>query len=775
MVDNSDTNNINQDKDLINSFFGFLDVDNIRLGKQWRENSLVFPSSQNGETNFDFKMTGLLSSGGEGSENLEDFRNLQLNDNYQSESTYRDDFGFAASNMSGTTTKSANAGNIFPSQNSPNGSLISSKSIASSGPSNNEQFYPNNNSYYKSSGEIYQQQQLQRFDMVKQQQQQSFKQQLGSGGVSPSGMNPLAPAFTLPSPPPPMQSSPQEYYDNNRNNNFHKYAAQQQIKRPLQSNKSLSMSPNHDSIPHLHSPVMSSVELPLKVLSIDVNGSFNSMETAQERAMVFEFIDYCGAQVILMNNTGLVDENQLKIVRNEIKMKFNTESAMWASFGSSEVGGGRGVGVLVLGPLAPRTGWIRSDESGRFLSASSRIKPGLPVVSFVACDFPGNNLKDSNATATNPWNKTLNDMTELLGSEVAKGNLIFVGGNISGTFSSPEEENKAVPAHETVEHVCHTILSSGVYLNCLQNIPDAPSVAVDPNVVRALPDDVLISGISPYEAKRVPPVIRPVRAHRFVNQLQRGRDPCITGLTIQGWPIEAYAFNIPVNRSSQHAPHTLNRKPTTVKKMNPKEYIGSAYGAGNPSASNFHQGNSGGGMHHPMGMHQTQGLSRSPQFSSYGDQKKILSPQSSINKIMSNSNNMNSNKFLPTDPVREIVNKSRNAIDDLNAWKNKTAEGITILSMINSQGQGQSQEDQMVKYEQIKLLLRSLFNCLETFNHRFNQPGFADTASFLELHKLDVSPPEDFMLNAESVIHHLLTQWNIISDHMIKQLSYSQY
>jgi hypothetical protein len=103
--------------------------------------------------------------------------------------------------------------------------------------------------------------------------------------------------------------------------------------------------------------------------------------TAQQRAVLFDFIAARGAHVILMFNTGCSSEDDLKAVRAEVKMRFRTESAMWSSFSAAkdltcpccgphvdghcdaEYGTGRGTAVLMLGPLAPRAGWVRSDTN----------------------------------------------------------------------------------------------------------------------------------------------------------------------------------------------------------------------------------------------------------------------------------------------------------------------------------------------------------------------------------------------------------------------------
>jgi hypothetical protein len=370
----------------MDSLFGLLDIDQISH-KQKRDKSLVLPSSSQedlGQTKFDFTIPGLMADGYNDGIPLEPYNEHDYQSNSYSnldvEHSYGDDFRDSRSNgVSGVSALNRDYPGLqsLDFLNLPNQSKIGSANAShfegAGGPNGN----------YLSQSELFAMKQQQRFDLLKQQQRQK---------VSPSGsgMNPNAPAFTLKSNSATNSPTANEYFDRNVpqgiSNHNPKYMPPGNVPGmmgqagpglPIKQRPNSNNSPvfngnnfvNEDMLmkPVLSVPAVQMPELPLKVLSIDVNGSFHSMDTVQERSQVFDFIDYCGAQVILMNNTGLVDENQLKIVRNEIKMKFNTESAMWASFGSSEPGGGRGVGVLVLGPLAPRTGWIRSDESGRYI------------------------------------------------------------------------------------------------------------------------------------------------------------------------------------------------------------------------------------------------------------------------------------------------------------------------------------------------------------------------------------------------------------------------
>ena len=109
--------------------------------------------------------------------------------------------------------------------------------------------------------------------------------------------------------------------------------------------------------------------------------------TAQQRAILFDFIAARGAHIILMFNTGCSSEDDLKAVRSEVKMRFRTESAMWSSFCAArdtscsccgppvecsvDFSTGRGTAVLMLGPLAPRAGWVRSDANNSIVPLSA--------------------------------------------------------------------------------------------------------------------------------------------------------------------------------------------------------------------------------------------------------------------------------------------------------------------------------------------------------------------------------------------------------------------
>lgn len=107
-----------------------------------------------------------------------------------------------------------------------------------------------------------------------------------------------------------------------------------------------------------------------------------AMETSRNyRTKLYDLMSKSAAHVILMVNTGCAGDEDLKTIRSEVKARFKTESAMWASFCSpvdppcpcspstnpSPLSqDNRGTGVLILGPLAPRAGWVRSDGESSF-------------------------------------------------------------------------------------------------------------------------------------------------------------------------------------------------------------------------------------------------------------------------------------------------------------------------------------------------------------------------------------------------------------------------
>lgn len=464
----------------------------------------------------------------------------------------------------------------------------------------------------------------------------------------------------------------------------------------------------------IHSPDQSNADLPLKVLSIDVNLCLQKPENIQGRSILFNFIEYTGAQVVLMNNTGLMDEEQLKVVRNEIKAKFNTESAMWASFYTEQEGGGRGVSVLVLGPLAPRTGWIKSDGNGRYLSASSRIKPGLPVMSFVACDFPTYTTNKFSA-----WEVALNDFRNLISTETEKGNLIFCGGNISGYIVGNGSYPQVEKSVENMTQVCTFLLHGGVFLNCLQNIPDAPftiseNSVSEMNSFRSLPDDILVTGYS-MEDRRQAQQVRAIRAHRFINPLQYGRDPCIVALSISGWPIEAYTI-------CNHSPPRSGGSTGSGRKV-PKR-------SGRPA----------------------------PNFCSNRDDRKATG---SLN-----------NPSTKTDSFRNlIVETPASSLEDLRAWNLKLADALGIVESINHR----NYSDATMKYEQLRAVIRSILQSCELLSNRIDTLGFADSKTINVLNKLQNTNSDDMLGSADSILQLCLRQWHTLSEQALKSLNPPSY
>jgi hypothetical protein len=210
-------------------------------------------------------------------------------------------------------------------------------------------------------------------------------------------------------------------------------------------------------------------------------------ESARLRSKLFDFIGRREVHVILMYNTGCLREDDLRVIRSEVKAKFKTESAMWASFccppdepcrccadsssrsrhvpppDATEIG--RGTAVLMLGPLAPRAGWVRSDSSVfpmptsadplvaqqgqsttsladlrehnkacgglKFTFATVRIKAGYSDVVFMSCDLP---IPQPDCTLTADcemtirWRNSVSKLAAVLAEEQNKGkNLVLTG------------------------------------------------------------------------------------------------------------------------------------------------------------------------------------------------------------------------------------------------------------------------------------------------------------------------------------------------------------
>lgn len=240
-----------------------------------------------------------------------------------------------------------------------------------------------------------------------------------------------------------------------------------------------------------------------------------------------------------MSNTALRSDDQLQLVRAEVKKFFLCESAMWASFfacpdldksdednlGSAAVAG-RGVIILVLGPLAPRTGWIKSDSAGCVISASARIRPNLPVLTFIACDI-GGVVEDSKNFNISP----LLFLQDLIKTEYNKENLIIIGGNLSGDARKPPAESSC----SMTTSVCEWIISDDVNISVVCN-SSTPTE-------NFFPEDVLVC-----QQKRAMSILSVEVAGSFViDEKIATTSPSLVKLSISGWPKKSFAVQFKAN------------------------------------------------------------------------------------------------------------------------------------------------------------------------------------------------------------------------------------
>lgn len=284
-----------------------------------------------------------------------------------------------------------------------------------------------------------------------------------------------------------------------------------------------------------------------------------------------------------MYNTGLENEDQLKIVRNEVKTKYNTESAMWASFKSPGPDGGRGVGVLVLGPLAPRTGWIVSDSCGHILSASSRVKPGLPVLCFIACDTyipsleptPFESLHADLSIPSPPTEKERKEkvyqkLKEIIETEQDKGVFVFASGQIISNIQPNEGEKSDETAFSEMGVVRMAVIRRTQNEGDIDSSNEAPpsttsisssstsSIAISPHATHAPPptdlpiigtiahdsDDALVTD-QPFGDGPRPPDgtgMKVLSTEALTTNLTTSHSPTMIQIAVYGWPSETFVF-----------------------------------------------------------------------------------------------------------------------------------------------------------------------------------------------------------------------------------------
>jgi hypothetical protein len=243
-------------------------------------------------------------------------------------------------------------------------------------------------------------------------------------------------------------------------------------------------------------------------------------------------------QIILLSNTALKTEDQLQVVRAEVKTFFPCESAMWASFSSDELPDeaqsgemsqdsnnvtGRGVIILVLGPLAPRTGWIKSDSTGCVISASARIKPNLPVLTFTACDF-GGALADKRMD-----HSSLDFLRDLVETEYEKDNIIIMGGNLSGDIGKPPTESSC----------CMTTPISGWIESRGVNVSIVCNSSTPTKKSGCFSEDVVVC-----QKKKSMTILGVDVTDSFSSNDCAATLPVLVKLSISGWPKKSYAVQV---------------------------------------------------------------------------------------------------------------------------------------------------------------------------------------------------------------------------------------
>ena len=478
-------------------------------------------------------------------------------------------------------------------------------------------------------------------------------------------------------------------------------------------------------------------------------------------------------QVILMNNTGLADEEQLRVVRNEVKTIYHTESAMWASFKTEGEDGGRGVAVLVLGPLAPRTGWIRSDSRGHILSASSRVKPGLPVLSFVACDLA---VPSSTSPAAPPsseeqgqgsssvediYSKHVEALREMMHSEQEKGAYLLAGGQI---VSSEHPEASAY-------HF------SDLGIHSLQNRMKMRGGSPD-SVDTTTADDVFVS----LHTKTDDPFGIKIAASEMVgrsapNEAALPRLSSLIAVTVGGWPQETFIKQQKGARSPDV--HGVNRKSRSRPNSAPKQVMA----APPPPRYALHYDSPGGsvsthGQYASPYLDSTapyrpsQPLGRDHQHpqslpSRYHQQQMRQSPPS----VYDRSAPHRPVPALPRDRDSHITPTPRptdsiSTLNDLLSWRLSVLEGLNSLERTLTTTQWG-----VIRLDQLKSLLLTVLYKVDDMPNRVGNPGFADSASISVLKSLLSTKPESMLESGPEIISQVLKTWHASADHTIHRIS----
>ena len=465
-----------------------------------------------------------------------------------------------------------------------------------------------------------------------------------------------------------------------------------------------------------------------------------------------------------MNNTGLADEEQLRVVRNEVKTTYHTESAMWASFKTEGVDGGRGVAVLVLGPLAPRTGWIRSDSRGHILSASSRVKPGLPVLSFLACDLA---VPSSTSPAASPsseeqgqgsssvegvYSKHVEALRDMMHSEQEKGAYLLAGGQI---VSSEQPEASVYNFSDLGIHGLHN------RMKVRGSSPDSVDTTTS--------DDVFVS----LHTKTDDPFGIKIAASEMVgrsppNEAAQPRMASLIAVTVGGWPQDAYIKQQKGARSPDV--HGANRKSRSRPNSAPKQVMGAPL----PPRYALHYDPPGGtasthGQYASPFLDSTAQYRSSPPLQSRYHQQHRQSPPSVYDRsaphrpvpaLPRDRDSHLSPSLRPTDSI--------STLNDLLSWRLSVLEGLNSLERTLTTTQWG-----VIRLDQLKRLVHTILYKVDDMPHRVGAPGFADSASLSVLTSLTSASPESMLQSGPEIISQVLKTWHSSTDHCIHRISSS--
>jgi hypothetical protein len=468
-----------------------------------------------------------------------------------------------------------------------------------------------------------------------------------------------------------------------------------------------------------------------------------------------------------MYNTGLENEDQLKIVRNEVKAKYNTESAMWASFKGPGPDGGRGVGVLVLGPLAPRTGWIVSDSCGHILSASSRVKPGLPVLCFVACDCfvppldptPFESLQANLPIPRPPGDverkeKVMEKLKEIMTSEQEKGVFVFAAGDIfikslfeNDTASSSASSSTSPSSSDEQLFKDNGMIRMTVTRTPYEDLTSSSSssdATQQPHGQHEL-SDVLVTH-QPFGDGPRPPDGTGMKVLSTetlpTSQVTSPHEPTLIQIAVYGWPSETFVFS-----QKSDTPLSSGRKSRRSKSGKKKDEL---------SPQLQHQlslgvsPRSGGGM--GMGVSPRADSSSSPY--PFPVMQPPPPPSTLLDSPMTTLQyQRGQQQLLQQQHLNANLSSPRM---DLHSWKMKVIEFHSRLHDIL-----QSTSWGVVRLDQMKFLLHEMFRWIETFTaaRLVDVSGFPTSKSISALQEISTLNADQFLKSAPERIGQLLQSW----------------